>query len=693
MSSVKVQAFAYDTQNKKELSITRAPDPMNEGNYIYLVNYTGVLQQTKEIKKIIIPDYNIGETFSFSHSIKDYIGLVSTNAWWNNSGTPALIETISDLSTDEIESVKKYQKFGIKYYKFGSSAYDLDLFLQIFNNSITFETGDGRTGAYLTPGTEIILEVVTTLGDEGNLNNMQFLLQDIPTETISTTGDSRLYKSNINGVSVIGGSGGDTIQSIEEIRKNIFNKMTFRNSLTSINDFEKFFQVNDSLPFVDAKFLDARSFLFIFDVLRDEKKSIIDTISLNATEYEIANDPFYPVKEYAGKEFISPFYYKFLTNNETEAYIINPSIPIKLIQVDNSLIDLAFDNQIGLELKYDFNRRKSFFTISYGAQKDRIYRVSTNNFDFQLDYGNNFTWEVNTMFTDSFCIIKEPVTGLNINILDYENNEVIKFYSSFESYYQLISKQIIYKYFEQVEGANELTIDISNITLDYLHNELQDNSADVPAILDPLTRDEVVHLLRIPFIDKEYFDQSNWETLFGLLDNFFTVSETKNQIAYNTRVSQSFFNTIDIQPQYQNFLFRVNNNYNKSEAKLDIVLDIFIDKEEFLLENSFDSIKDLELSIKLDIVDFFKQKVGYKIEYFESELENFIYEKYQQTVVSDGYIKNIEVISPSMFIVNDSDTVFYNIKNDENSDLQTLLNFCPPFFHFNVDNIQLSIKY
>ncbi len=693
MSKVKVQAFAFTSIDKRELSITRAPDPLNEGSYIYLINYTGVLQQTKELKKIIVPEYSIGETFSFSQSIADYTGLVSTNAWINTSAEPASLDSIESLSTHEVENVKSYPKFGMKYYKFGSSAYDLDLFLQIYNNSITFETGDGRTGMYLESNSEIILEVITTLGESGNLSNMQFLLQDIQTESISMTGDSRLYKSSLNGVSVIGGTDGTNIQSVEDIRRNIFNKMSFRNSLTSINDFELFFQKNDSLPFVDAKFLDARSFLFIFDVLKDDNKSIIDTVSMNQTEHSISLNPFYPEVEYAGRTFISPFYYKFLSNNETEAYIVNPSIPIKLAQDNTQMSDVAFDNQIGLDIKYDFVTQKSFFTISYGAQSDRIYKITTDNFDFQLDYANNFTWEVNTMFTDSFCIIKERVGSLKVGIYDTDQNEIIRFYSAFESYYQLISKQIIYKYFEHVEGADELEVDTSDITLDYLDNELRDLLVQVDAILDPFTRNEIVHLLRLPYIDKAYFDSANWENLFGLLDNFFTVNQAKDQVAYNTRISQSFFNTVDIQPQYQDFLFKINNNFQKSNPKMDVILDVFIDKEAFLLENRFDSIQDLELSIKLDIVTFFKQKIGFKIEYFESELENYIYEKYKDTVISEYYIKNIEIISPSMFIVNDSDTIFYNIKNDRESTLDTILDFCPPFFHFDVDNIQLTIKY
>lgn len=693
MSSSRVQAFAFTSIDKRELSITRAPDPLNEGSYIYLINYTGVLQQTKEVRKIIVPGYSIGETYSFSQSISSYTGLVSTNAWINTTEIPASLDSIESLSTHEIENVKAYPQFGMKYYKFGSSAYDLDLFLQIYKNSITFETGDGRTGMYLQPNSEIILEVITTLGDSGNLSNMQFLLQDIQTESISTTGDSRLYKSTLNGVSVIGGTNGNNIQSVEEIRRNIFNKMSFRNSLTSINDFELFFQKNDSLPFVDAKFLDARSFLFIFDVLKDENKTIIDTISMNQTEYYISQNPFYPEVEYAGKTFVSPFYYKFLSNNETEAYIVNPSIPVKLAQDNTQMSDVAFDNQIGLDIKYDFVRQKSFITISYGAQADRIYKVTTEDFDFQLDYANNFTWEVNTMFTDTFCIIKNEVKNLKVGIYDTNQNEIIKFYSSFEKYYQLISKQIIYKYFEPTEGVDQLVVDTSDVTLDYLDNELRDLLVQVDAILDPFTRNETVHLLRLPYIDKEYFSTANWQNLFSLLDNFFTVNAAKDQVAYNTRISQSFFNTVDIQPQYQDFLFKVNNNFNQNSPKMDVILDVFIDKEAFLLENKFESIQDLELSIKLDIVTFFKQKIGFKIEYFESELENFIYEKYKNTVVSEYYIKNIEIISPSMFIVNDADTIFYNIKNSKDSDLNTILDFCPPFFHFNVDNIQLTIKY
>jgi len=678
-SSSLVEAYMYTKIDKVKLLVTKAPDPLSDG-FIYLVHYTEALQLKRSFYKVIVPQYELGSTYKFNQNITDYKGVHSINAWLN-TGNPINLNNIENKPIDSIHSIFNIERFGIKYYKFGSNKFDLDMFINLYSTNVTFETGDGRLGKHLSLNQEIIICIEETLGENGNLPNTSFLLEDVPSQIIYNNGSNNISVVSLNGVSIAGGSGGNNIDSVNDIRNKIFTKISYRNSLTSINDFELFFKYNNIKPFIDAKFLDARNFLFVFNVMINPiTNQIIDSVSINKTEIEIARNPFYPTTTYDDREMISPFYYKFLSNNETELFIVNPAIYIPLTNTGG----YSLDDQIQLSLRYDFSRNKSYFRLD-NAKDSRTYKIKTNNFNFSLDYANNFIWEVNTLFTDEFCIIKKEIQELSIDVFEFDNK--ISNFVSYESIYQLISKQINYKYYKTQENASDIVVEPSGISLGYLDNELRSLLIEVSKILDPLQKEEIPYLLRIPYIDKRVYESLPFDTMFELLDKFFKVDTAVDKVSFNTRLSQCLYNTIKTEPKYSSSVFKIATN---SKNKKDIFLNIFLDREVFEISNDFNSLDELKINLKIDIIEFFKQKIGFNIRFFESELENLIYEKYN-TNSDYAYIKNVEILSPTMFIVNDSESIFYNIKN--NMDLQSLIDFCPPFFHYDTDNIELQITF
>jgi hypothetical protein len=144
-----------------------------------------------------------------------------------------------------------------------------------------------------------------------------------------------------------------------------------------------------------------------------------------------------------------------------------------------------------------------------------------------------------------------------------------------------------------------------------------------------------------------------------------------------------------LDPKYNISVYKKNNNIDMSLNKK-ITLNIYIDKNYFDISTTFKTLTELNLSLEIDVINFFKSKRGFQMRYFESELENLIYSKYN--IDSDyPYIKNIEVLEPSVFIINDSDTIYYNIK--EQLTFEDLLNFCPPFFQFDLQNININITF
>jgi len=687
-NSSQVTAYKYTKTTKEQLLVTMAPDPTQVGKTIFLVHYDNVLQIKRNYKKIIVPSYNLGESFKFNINITNYKNIKSINSWYNPANNEPI--QITDLSKmDPIDVSGKYalDKFDTKFFKFKSNRLSLDLFLNIFDNSISFETGDGRLGKYLNTNDEIIICVEETLGENGNLNNLSFMLTDIQTTITYTNENQELTKYSLNGISINGGKNGKNIQTVDELKENIFNKLSYRNSLSSINDFELFFQnTNGIKPFVDTKFLNGQNFVYIYNTLETKISNnniILDTYSQNLDESFIAKNPFYPTITINNKELISPFYYKFLSTNETEMYIVNPKIYISLNDEGN----LNNENKVILSLNYDFITNKSSFKIDQGANNNLSYYITTDNFSFVLDYANNFTWEVNSLFTDDFCILKEQIFELKLEVR--QDDMTIERYYSTDEIYQLIPKQIAFKYYRK-NDINTLPeiVDLSEISLGYLDNELRDLLIDATEVLNPYSTEETPILLKLPFVEKSFMEM-DFINQYNLLNDFFKITEIQNLVNFNTRVYQCFYNTLYLDDKYVPSVYKKDNNAIK-DLKKKIDLNIYIDKSYFDISTTFKTLSELGLSIEIDIINFFKTKRGFQLRYFESELENLIYSKYN-TGSDYSYIKNIEILSPVLFIINDSDSIYYNLKDKVT--FEELLDFCPPFFQFDLENININITF
>lgn len=687
-SSSQVTAYKYTPTSKIQLLVTIAPDPTKPGKNIYLVHYDNVIQMKRKYSKIIVPSYNIGETFKFNINVSNYKNIKSIDSWLNiNTNDKISIPLISKYNPSDISTVFKVQKMNNKFFKFKSNRLSLDLFLNIFDNSVAFETGDGRISKHLNANDELIICIEETLGEKGNFNNLSFILQDVQTTIMTKNGLSELTTYSLNGISIDGGKDGKNIQNIDEMKQEIFNKISYRKSLTSINDFEIYFENNNIRPFIDNKFLNGQNFVYIYNDLETKIQNnnvVLDTYSKNMEEGFIAQNPFYPVININGKELVSPFYYKFLNNNETEMYIVNPKIYIDLVPDPTN----PLSSGLIFSLNYNFDTNKSTFILDQGAENDKRYHFEMDNFSFTLDYANNFSWQVNSLFTDDFCIIKLPNYKIKLTVQDANDTITSKFFNNTEVY-QLISKQIAFKYYKKNISATVPTlVDLSAISLGYLDNELRNIVIAANKILHPYSNDETSYLLKLPFVEKE-FTNLDFLTQYNILNDFFKIKKIQGMVNFNTRIFQCFYNTLKLDPKYNVSVYKKNNNIDPS-LKKKITVNIFIDKNYFDISTTFKTLNELNLNLEIDIINFFKTKRGFEMRYFESELENIIYSKYN-TNSDYSYIKNIEVLEPSLFIINDSDTIYYNIKNQLTFD--DLLDFCPPFFQFDLDNIKINLTF
>jgi len=524
--------------------------------------------------------------------------------------------------------------------------------------------------------------------------NIKTILNNVLVKKVTLDKKESFFKTNVSLFSVTGGQEGQSFESVDSIRKRIFQQIQIRNSLLTEADFENAFSIYNIKPFVDAKFLNNNPIIFIFNPFKYENKTI-ETTSLNISEIDLAKDPFYPVwtpDPNTGKQFISPFYFKRRNENVVDAYIVIPEIEVPLYTSSSYDLVTRVDNEIRLKIIYDFSTRKSYLKLE-NTKDAYTYKLTCNLFSHTFTYGENFTWEVDSIYTDKYCIIKEPMKDFEIHIYD-KNGDFVMTWMNKESnaiFFQLKKKQEIYKYYKPSDTNLTLNDVQETVATEYLDNQLAQILSTIEQIYYPIQHQEIPTLLRVPFVSKDFFDSISYNDFFTALDSYFQVENYSDKVSVTTRIQQCFYNTFDMETtmftNYTKYIFKdVANEITK--PKIPIVMNIVLDQNLFKL-STFDSTFDFEFDLRIKITDYLLKKEGFQVEFYESELESKLINDYFNSDYQKSLIKNIEILSPKTMIVNDSDTIYYLIK--EKLGFDYLLDFVPPYFYYDYDNIQINI--
>jgi hypothetical protein len=683
------------------LSITKAPNPNIPGSNVYLIYNNDAQQYTRTFQDFIVTQHNVGETFQFSIGISNVNKLKETHVWINSGVhlTGVELQSLSGLDQVDIEGSfaskgANITKMNIKYYKFDSSLSDQDIFLEILDSSLNFETGDGLHGALQQPGHQIIVEIQETEGIQGNISNSEYIVSNANVQEKYSNGYIKTPSpTTINGLSTIGSHGGTNAQSVDEIRGAIFDKLNTRGSIITENDYERYFKYQGNVPFVDAKFIDAKAFVFLFNTIHDNDNVVAST-SINLKEEILITDPFYPLYSYNGINLISPFYYKYHDENTISAYIVDPKLVFSLTETSN-ILDQNADYRVDIGLTYEFQRTQtsmtgtSYIQVIGNTTTGYMYEFECswlNGAVIQLHSGNDFKQQVDAIYTDDFCIVHDRTYDIKVRVYNeitnssnqYNSTPIAEYIDS-GTYHQLIKKQEFYKYFRP---AKDNIVDLTNANNGYLDNYLENLFTQADAVFaNAISTNTEMYILRLPFIDENWFLGKSPSEIFGVLDSYFIMDQNAKLINYNTQLIQSFHNTIDIPEKYYPWVFEKTTMPVINTPKISIDLEIFINKDQFIT-SAYKTTTDLEIAIKIECIKYMKGKEGFQIEFFETELEKLLYNKFSPLVI------NSKVLSPTLFQVNSSGTIYNNIQ--ENLSFDDLLDFIPPYFYYDYD-VNLSI--
>jgi hypothetical protein len=695
--SVKKDVVTATSWNKeygtRKLTITKAPNPNYPTGYIYLIHNSDIQQYKRDFYSFDVTKYDLGTFLEFNIGIDDYTKIKKIKAWINTGDRVNLLDLYS-YDTDEIKENfqpdngnlpydPQFEDIDVLFYKFNSTLRDNVIFLEITERSLNFETGDGIYGRILPAGSELIIEVQTTEGDKGNIPNSEFIISNVNVQEFYVNNYVRTFPTKLNGVSTTGSYGGESILSVERIRQRIFDQISYRNSIITENDYQRMFTFQETMPFVDAKFIDAKSFVFLFNVIHNNDQ-VVKSTSLNLLERFFLENPFYPEINYNGYTLVSPFYFKNKDSNIIEGYIVNPTVYLDMrVSADSPEINNAEDYRADVAITYDFTQRKSYIEIIAGARSTYTYKFYSNQFNADLDSTNDYKHEISTLFTDEFCILRNPLKSIRLNVYNQDDGELVACFIADDSYEQLIYKQDFYKYFIQSQAQVPTNPAAINYTLSYFDNTVADIQSTINDFFIPIEDfDSIPHVLRVPFIDRGYFYNLSNEEKFETMDLYFQNNVLRNQINYNTQLVQAFHNTIDVPEKYSKYIFERNKNGLITNPKLPIKLEVYVDHLK-VMSSQYKNLTEMTIAMKIDIIKFLKKYEGFAVTYFETDLENMLYEKYE------GLIKNIKVVSPQLFEVYDPNYIYGLI--EENLPFEDLLDFIPPYFYFDYDNLSIEI--
>lgn len=647
-------------QGNYNLEVSKVQNPTNKSTNIFLINYTNLKQYKRTF--YLYPLYNSLDSNlqmyinTFNIKLNDISKLNEINVWKRkvNIDEPVFIlnnEIFNKYISEEFVNVFNLEKQDIKYNTFSSNNDSKDVFLDFGNNNVNITTGNGITGEPCFNGEYLLIEIKET---EGMYANSNFITSDdmvfnrvtkeilnIYNNNVKTSG-----KSDIKAIALQGGRDGTNIETIKELQTNIGNLNSTRNNITSLNDFTIHFTRNGIEPFIDTKYFNSNNNYFIYNLFKYDNKILkTDTVNLLASELEI--NPFFPTKTIKNIETFSPFYYK-KEKNHFKAFIVNSNIEMSFDSSVPKYDSNRISNNIGLYLIYDFVEKSSYLKLS-NTNADYKYIISTDKFEATLDATNGFTFQINTRYLDSYCLLNDPIRSLNINVLDKDSNFIINFFNRNCKYFQL--------------------------------EHIQNNFI----FQDTVSTNKQNYVINLPFMEITFrdiiFDKNNTGSnslSANLLRNFFTSLRDKNMYAPNINITQSFYNTIYIDDTYKDYIFKFNDNGNLLTTENMLKVDLIIDNKKFI-DSEFTNIGDLEFSIKEKLIMYLYTKQGFSTNFFETEIEKLISNTY-------SFIKNIEIKFPKKFQINDTETIYYNmeealLKNELS--MKQIIDFTPFYIYYN----------
>ncbi len=613
--------------------------------YLVKIGEEYLTQLNRKVVKNIVPAYEIGENIAFTTDF-DKMKIYQAKAFVNKSGNPSFdISKIEYMSLDDI-SIKfpELEEIKMKTFKFDSLPNEYAIFADYSDDfeKMKYTLGNGIYGTKFDTNDEIIIVLDLTTGLDGNIDVSSGTISNILFYVInSETGDTiSVYQDSLSFVTDKPAINGRNVESIDDIRFNILKSFTQRNSLITILDYQKYFQVLGCNVAVINRQIDTMNPLVsIYTVFRDPYTSkIIDTLTLNLKDDELKDDKIRIniTETYNQEEFISPYIFTY-SNNAVSMYWYLSDYEIPFV-----IKNIYEDYQEQVSIKIKFNDDKFYFEGSE-LSEGYYYEFIVDGKTYRLDSSNNWTQVIKN---DNYFIEYYPLDSLNfddVNVYN-DNNSLIRVLTVIDNITILQRIQTL-KYYKRSDGSD--------------------------------------YIMYVPFIKKDYYDKYiDDNKVHESYKNNFLVNQAlaTGQVPFNITLNQVFYNTVDIDPEIANHGILINDNENLV-TKMPIKINIIYDTDQMNMQGIIYDVFTNE--IKIAIVNYLIENENYAIRYYAADLIKYIKNLFSDIVV------DMKLMTPLTLGVEDVLVVYNNIiPIEENYD--KILDFTPSYFFFDYDNIELN---
>lgn len=691
-----VRGRRYNQDGIEELDVYRVKHPLDNTQYIYLIN-TEIKQYKRIFKLVTIPE--LGEDgYKLNVEIPNINNIHKISAWRqrtiyiNDVAQEPKTININDLrnsKTEDLSTLYELQPLDVKYTKNLSNQTDEHIFVKFNDTSISFETGDGVYGRKPKVNEKLLLEINTTEGKYGNLASTEFTVPNIVVQQITVNGVVSEKTTTLRAVSTNGGTGGLNLESKDDIRTKLLN--TRGNYIGTIADIKYEYLMDNGLPFIDKKYFNSRHNIFVYNIIRESSGRIIPTTTRNIKLSELEANPFLPEYEYNGITLISPFYYVNF-KNRFNAYLILPEVKIDLIAEPGTATTILLENNPSIFLTYDWFERKTYLELR-GTNINNTYILNCNiNSSIKFTAGNNFRVEINKTFLNQYCLLD----GFEKSSYNPDSDETIMV----PGYLSNISLTVFNNDVKIVKFLQNGSTKYTQVQLKQSHYYWVDVD-----LFD--TSKETMYILNIPFIEKDYITK-DIITAAQKLDSFFKTIENRDRTNPNIEIIQSFYNNIKIEDIYRNYIFETPEVY--VEPVISINMEVTISSLN-LQRSRWVSTSELETDIIWLTQEYQNSIEGYDIKFNESKLEQVIQNYFN---LDYNVIENIKVWNPSGPIRVRDSSVIYSLFEDNfgSRDItltteelrnkvldgelpqvtqKQIVDFVPPYFSFST-NIDITFK-
>ena len=602
------------------------------------------------------------------------------------AGLEVSVQEKSQITVDGVVTEGPFIDYEWRLVNYASTSVDRHVFVQFLpNGRIFLELGSGVHGKYI-PNTVVKVKVKTTYGSLGNISKQNLIPYDGILRIYDNDTSASYSISVTTGITVevdYASMGQDPLQNLE-LRAAIIEFIRHRNNLMSENDFYdivKFYFEDFELMFKKTHVMDNNIYCFIPVRTTYQYPARTRSISLKHSEFNPDNkciiyQPSWQLEN--GKEYISPFLYVInFTLRQYDGYILKEYNSTYFSKIVTEYTPDTGDEIIALPL--------ALYTY-YNKVLDTT-RIMVQSYETLTDY--TFVISIPQLGIDNQCLNISTDNVVDFYYYDSANatgiiygkfDVILKVYKSTQLYFTYY----LYDY--------EICLNISDIlalrTFDGF--VVSYDTSSITGLSD--TQREVIrkfqpdsYVLNIPVIELDQFSSNSEYYLQKQLDTLGSVAFQENRMISDD-VQVRYINSDVILAQQLVASTRQELNFD-IEFPMKLSITIYANND-YIKEYDVNTVNEKDSLIEELAQILFDKYTGTGVSFYRTQIVDIVHNRpwVKHVIVKLYDNKDVEIPDANFETLPQMDII-------AKLDKLGAVSYCPYYFWWDLENIQVSINY